>query len=563
MLRVRKESAATCRGGAVMVLFAVMLVALIGLLGLVIDGGFLMATHRQAQNAADAGALSASFSLFKGGSDVSAAAEADDFIQIHNGLSGVPDLVIGTTYHHPPVNGPYAGNSKFVEVIVNAPMQTLFIHILGLTQGRTVTARAVAGWESQSSGEGIIVLDPDAAPGLSVSGGASLRVNGRVIVNSEAGGVDEFLNEVTPGDQHNEGNVALKVQVNGTGPPIPGLYSPRVDVVGGSDDLGDIYQFVPPPTDPDLSLENPFHARSLPEPDPLIDLITPTTSSGVDGTDYVGGSNYRGVVAVTANGIGGDIAVGFTDGQNSQITADNVTNSNLPGPFLDLDSNDIFADVSPAAFQEGDIIIYPGVYREVSITGGRVFFVPGIYVIAPDSQTPDAFVVGGNAQDDALVIGRGVMLYNTGNSYSPGSGAPDVNDGERRPPGNSGYVDGTSYVGAFKLSKGVIFSPIDTTKYNYSSYYMVGAPTVSSDFDGILFYQRRRNARTFTIVGNSADAVLTGTIYAKWALFQLSGNGSYDAQFIIGSMAASGNGTITILAAGGGRGRANRIYLVE
>ena len=45
------------RGGMVVVMFSLLLVALIGMLGLVIDTGFMLATHRQTQNAADAAAL--------------------------------------------------------------------------------------------------------------------------------------------------------------------------------------------------------------------------------------------------------------------------------------------------------------------------------------------------------------------------------------------------------------------------------------------------------------------------------------------------------------------------
>jgi Flp pilus assembly protein TadG len=47
------------RSGMVVVMFSILLVALIGMLGLVIDTGFMLATHRQAQNAADAAALAA------------------------------------------------------------------------------------------------------------------------------------------------------------------------------------------------------------------------------------------------------------------------------------------------------------------------------------------------------------------------------------------------------------------------------------------------------------------------------------------------------------------------
>ena len=47
------------RRGTIVVMFAILLVALVGVVGLVIDLGLMMGTHRQAQNAADAAALAA------------------------------------------------------------------------------------------------------------------------------------------------------------------------------------------------------------------------------------------------------------------------------------------------------------------------------------------------------------------------------------------------------------------------------------------------------------------------------------------------------------------------
>ena len=56
---------------------------------------------------------------------------------------------------------------------------------------------------------------------------------------------------------------------------------------------------------------------------------------------------------------------------------------------------------------------------------------------------------------------------------------------------------------------------------------------------------------------------MTGTIYAKWANFDLSGQGEYNAQFVVGSMAISGNAIVTINATGKNFGKANLVFLVE
>src|SRR5262249_2090193 len=73
-------------------------------------------------------------------------------------------------------------------------VQTLLIQILpGVNQTNQITARAVAGFETVGAGEGAVVLDPTAAPGLAVkSNNTRLIVNGTVVVNSQGSGVDQY-----------------------------------------------------------------------------------------------------------------------------------------------------------------------------------------------------------------------------------------------------------------------------------------------------------------------------------------------------------------------------------
>ena len=48
------------------------------------------------------------------------------------------------------------------------------------------------------------------------------------------------------------------------------------------------------------------------------------------------------------------------------------------------------------------------------------------------------------------------------------------------------------------------------------------------------------------IQGDSSSGLLTGTIYAKWAHFKISGKGTYDAQFVIGSLNVPGQGDVEL-----------------
>ena len=80
----------------------------------------------------------------------------------------------------------------------------------------------------------------------------------------------------------------------------------------------------------------------------------------------------------------------------------------------------------------------------------------------------------------------------------------------------------------------------------------------------VLFFQRRRNKSDFTIQGNAGTNVnLDGAVYAKWANLKLAGGGRYNAQFLVGSMAISGQANVTVLGTGSGVGLANEVFLVE
>ena len=76
----------------------------------------------------------------------------------------------------------------------------------------------------------------------------------------------------------------------------------------------------------------------------------------------------------------------------------------------------------------------------------------------------------------------------------------------------------------------------------------------------MLIYQRRANTQAIEITGG--NLTLSGTIYALWAPLEYSGGGTYQAQFIVGSMRLSGRDALT-LSNSGSFGKANQVFLVE
>jgi hypothetical protein len=455
------------------------------MLGLVIEGGTLMATHRQVQTAADAAALAAAFDKLRGKTDTAATTTATTFVQDYNSLSGATVAV-----NIPPTSGSYSGNSQYVEVIVSYNVTTVLMPVLGLGSTQNIQARAVAGYEAVSAGEGVGVLDPTENVGLSVtSQNANLAVNGRVIVNAKG----------TSG-----GSAAVSANHAG------GIKAKWLGVVGGVDNSSYIYDY-----DSGSSTPSPLHSGETPEPDPLINLATPTTSNGVVLT-Y---PSYNKNTGTWTYGTGITDVAGLSIGTGQTVT------------------------------------VPPGIYSSIRITGGNVTFSSGIYVITG----------GGITVNGGTVSGSGVMFYNTGPLastdstavYNPVTGGADASDYTTYNP-----VPGTTNpteppTGSFQNKFGGI-SITASTGDNINL-----TPPTSGTFKGVLLYQRRANTQAASVTGSGGTLVVGGTIYAQWAPFTVSGGGSYNAQFIVGSIQVSGSGTLTINYAGQNTGRANQVFLVE
>jgi hypothetical protein len=268
------------RKGYALVWFALLLTLLVGMVGLVIDSGWLVSTYRQARNAADAAALAAAMELFRGKDDDAARAAAEQFIQT---------CLAGATleeFNHPPLRGYYTVEqidedeaAKYVEVILTYEVPNFFIHVLpGMAQTSTVRARAVAGFEARAQGEGAIVLDPTRRPGLSVSGGGTLRVDGAVLVNSRHPGYDQYHTWLGGNPGH-----AAKASNNST------VYARYIQVAGGVDWVDNFHNIDP-------SGPHPLFAGAPIQRDPLRDLPVPDGSNGADLTP-------RGAVEVNNNSV--------------------------------------------------------------------------------------------------------------------------------------------------------------------------------------------------------------------------------------------------------------------
>jgi hypothetical protein len=124
--------------GQNLIIFAILMIVLVALAGLVIDGGFALAKRREAQNAADAGALAGADALCAG-NPVSAETQARDYAINRNGAT-TADVTLST---------------KVITVTTTIPHQTFLAAIFG-TDVVTTTATASAGCYVPCSGVGVL-----------------------------------------------------------------------------------------------------------------------------------------------------------------------------------------------------------------------------------------------------------------------------------------------------------------------------------------------------------------------------------------------------------------------
>ena len=197
--------------GQVLVMTALSMTVLVGFMALAIDVGMLFRAKRNMQIAADAAAIAGALDYKYNGSITSAQAAAEAAATA-NGVTSTGTCPISDptkTYvciNIPPVYGPNAGTSGFVEALISQPNQTIFMPMVSNTSIMSVGARAVAGsgvssaciWTLAKSGKDIslsgsgsitakkcaIYDDSNASDALTLTGSGSVSAKAIGIVGS-------------------------------------------------------------------------------------------------------------------------------------------------------------------------------------------------------------------------------------------------------------------------------------------------------------------------------------------------------------------------------------------
>jgi len=174
--------------GQAIIMIVLTIVGLLGASALAIDGTSAYIDSRRTDTAASAAALTAALTRIEGGNWRAAAlatAAANGYD--NNGTTNTIEL------NTPPISGPYAGNTEYIEVIITSRMPTYFGRVIGIP---SITSVSVAVTQSKPSelgemfpGYALISLAPksecDRRISFWVHGEATLSlVGGGLFVNS-------------------------------------------------------------------------------------------------------------------------------------------------------------------------------------------------------------------------------------------------------------------------------------------------------------------------------------------------------------------------------------------
>ena len=193
------------------------------------------------------------------------------------------------------------------------------------------------------------------------------------------------------------------------------------------------------------------------------------------------------------------------------------------------------------------MVLNPGIYSSIDISGGKVRFRPGIYVVAaPRESTYSVRILDGEIE------AQGIMFYNTKEGYDPITGGPDAADGKFLPPPN-GENKGQIWINA-----ALGFSAINTQEFSYSD-----ASPLISQFNGMLVFQRRRNSAEIQIRGFATDRTLEGAFYARWGKLVVPAGGVFNSQFVVGSFKVPGHADLTVKHNDHDRVESRQVFLVE
>jgi hypothetical protein len=217
--------------GQALVIIALAAVALVSMVGLVIDGGNAFFDRRGAQNAADSAALAGALGRLNGEDWIAAAVSAAAINGYNN--DGVTNIVQA---YRPPKDGPHAGNPEYLQIVITSHVTTYFARVIGRDRITNVVS-AVARIKPAEITE---LMDGNAmvslAPASDCNNNKAFWVHGEATLDITGGGV--FVNSNNPTCAiftNGSGSIRIRDQhtinvVGGASIQKPQLLTPQVTV---------------------------------------------------------------------------------------------------------------------------------------------------------------------------------------------------------------------------------------------------------------------------------------------------------------------------------------------
>jgi Flp pilus assembly protein TadG len=171
--------------GQALVLIVLAILGLFGMAALAIDGGNAFSDRRHAQNSADTAALAAALAKIRGQDwSTTGLNRASNNGYDNNGTTNIVEV------HNPPINGTYAGNNEYIQVVITSHVDTYFGEVIGVDQVTNkvqAVARAIPPTISPLyDGNALVGLAPHLCHAVTVLGTTNTTtINGGVYVNSD------------------------------------------------------------------------------------------------------------------------------------------------------------------------------------------------------------------------------------------------------------------------------------------------------------------------------------------------------------------------------------------
>jgi Flp pilus assembly protein TadG len=231
--------------GQAVVLLAILMLALLFMVGLAIDAGQLYSNKRFEQEAADAAAFAGAVILYQGGTGAQAVAAATADATTNGYTTDDCTFVSGktcVTVNWPPSSGLYSGRNDHIEVIIKRQVQTSLVPAQAAFN--PVTARGVAGAENINSGYAIMTLDRGSTcSAFNTSPQGDLHLTGGGILVNSSCATAAVNSQGTPARFTISSPYGLDVNGNATGSWV----ADGIPVVAGHNQMPDPFANFPTP----------------------------------------------------------------------------------------------------------------------------------------------------------------------------------------------------------------------------------------------------------------------------------------------------------------------------